>query len=86
MNDVYEVHSTITFPGSQVSDFAVNLRRTKTQQVTDKAIKHNGAYSMLESVGINSSYNSLDQVESQMDSNAIYYFEVQTWNLALQPA
>ena len=30
--------------------------------------------------------DSLDQVESQMDSNAIYYFEVQTWNLALQPA
>ena len=41
---------------------------------------------MLESVGINSSYNSLDQVESQMDSNAIYYFESQTWNLDLQPA
>ena len=30
--------------------------------------------------------DSLDQVESQMDSNAIYYFELQTWNLALQPA
>ena len=30
--------------------------------------------------------DSLDQVESQMDSNAIYYFEFQTWNLALQPA
>ena len=30
--------------------------------------------------------NSLDQVESQMDSNAIHYFEFQTWNLALQPA
>ena len=29
--------------------------------------------------------DSLDQVESQMDSNAIYYFEFQTWNLALQP-
>ena len=30
--------------------------------------------------------DSLDQVESQMDSNTIYYFEFQTWNLALQPA
>ena len=29
---------------------------------------------------------SLDQVESQIDSNAIYYFEFQNWNLALQPA
>ena len=29
---------------------------------------------------------SLDQVESQMDSNAIYYYEFQTWNLDLQPA
>ena len=29
--------------------------------------------------------DSLDQVESQMDSNAIYYFEFQTWNLDLQP-
>ena len=28
----------------------------------------------------------LDQVESQMDSNTIFYFEFQTWNLALQPA
>ena len=30
--------------------------------------------------------DSLDQVESQIDSNTIYYFEFQTWNLALQPA
>ena len=30
--------------------------------------------------------DSLDQVESQIDSNTIYYFELQTWNLALQPA
>ena len=30
--------------------------------------------------------DSLDQVESQIDSNSIYYFEFQTWNLALQPA
>ena len=29
--------------------------------------------------------DSLDQVESQMDSNTIYYFEFQTWNLDLQP-
>ena len=28
----------------------------------------------------------LDQVDSLMNSNAIYYFEFQTWNLALQPA
>ena len=28
----------------------------------------------------------LDQVESQMDSNAIYYFKSQTWNLVLQTA
>ena len=41
---------------------------------------------VLESVGINSSYDSLDQFDSQMDSNTIYYFEFQTWNLALQPA
>ena len=41
---------------------------------------------MLESFGVNSSYDSLDQVESQMDSNDIYYFEFQTWNLDLQPA
>ena len=27
-----------------------------------------------------------EQVESQIDSNTIYYFEFQTWNLALQPA
>ena len=27
--------------------------------------------------------DSLDQVESQMNSNAIYYFEFQTWNVAL---
>ena len=30
--------------------------------------------------------DSLDQVESQIDSNTIYYFEFQTWNLTLQPA
>ena len=30
--------------------------------------------------------DSLDQVKSQIDSNTIYYFEFQTWNLALQPA
>ena len=30
--------------------------------------------------------DSLDQVESQIYSNTIYYFEFQTWNLALQPA
>ena len=41
--------------------------------------------SVLESIGINSSYDSLDQVNSQMDSNTIYYFEFQTWNMALQP-
>ena len=41
---------------------------------------------MLEYVGINSSSDFLDQVESQMDSNDIYYFEFQIWNLALQPA
>ena len=42
--------------------------------------------SMLESVGINSSKDSLDQFQSQMDSNAIYYFEFQTWDQALHPA
>ena len=41
---------------------------------------------LLEYIGINSSYESLDQVELQMDSNNIYYFEFQTWNLDLQPA
>ena len=41
---------------------------------------------MLEYVGINSRYDPLDQAESQMESNNIYYFEFQTWNLALQPA
>ena len=30
----------------------------------------------MESVGINSSQDYLDQVESQMDSNAVYYFEL----------
>ena len=39
-----------------------------------------------ESVGIISIKDPLDWVESQMDSNAICYFEFQTWNLALQPA
>ena len=29
--------------------------------------------------------DSFDQFESQMDSNAIYYFKFQTWNMALQP-
>ena len=29
--------------------------------------------------------DSLDQVKSQMESNAIYYFEFQTWDLDLQP-
>ena len=41
---------------------------------------------MLESVGIKSSQDSLDEVESRMDSNAIYYFGLKTWNLDLQPA
>ena len=36
---------------------------------------------MQKHVGINYRYYSLDQVESQMDSNNIYYFEFQTWNL-----
>ena len=40
---------------------------------------------MLESVGINTIQDSLDWVESQMDSNTIYYFKFQTWNLDLQP-
>ena len=42
--------------------------------------------SMLESIGINSIWDSLDQVESQMDSNDIHYFEFQTWNQTFQPA
>ena len=41
---------------------------------------------MLEYDGINYSQDYLDQVESQMDSNNIYYSKFQTWNLALQPA
>ena len=44
---IYEVHSTIIFPGSWVSDFAGNSRRTKTQQGKDKASKHNGTYSTI---------------------------------------
>ena len=41
---------------------------------------------VLESVGIDSRQDSLDLVESKMDSNNIYYFIFQTLNLALQPA
>ena len=41
---------------------------------------------ILEPVGINSSQDYLDWVESQMDSNNIYYFKLQTWNLDLHPA
>ena len=39
---------------------------------------------MWESVGINSRQDSLDQVEPQMDLNAIYDFEFRTWNLVFQ--
>ena len=39
---------------------------------------------VLESVGINSSQDSLDWVDLQMDSNTIYYFRFQTLNLDLQ--
>ena len=41
---------------------------------------------ILESFGINSSQDSLDYFESQMESNNIHYFKFQTWNLALKPA
>ena len=41
---------------------------------------------ILEYVGIISSQDSLDVVESQMDSNTIYDFKFQTCNLELQPA
>ena len=42
--------------------------------------------SILEYVGIVSIQDSLDWFESQMDSNTIFYFELKTWNMALQPA
>ena len=41
---------------------------------------------MLEYFGINYSQDYFDQVESQMNSNTIYYFKLKTWNLALQLA
>ena len=41
--------------------------------------------SMLEYVGIISRKDSLDWVDSQMDSNTIYYFEFQNWNLDFHP-
>ena len=34
--DTYEVHSTINFPGSQVSDFAGNLRARKLNKEQTK--------------------------------------------------
>ena len=41
---------------------------------------------VLEYIGIISIQDSLHWVESQMDSNNIYYFEFQTWYLAWKPA
>ena len=40
---------------------------------------------VLESTGINSFQDILDRVESQMDSNTIYHFKFQTWNLSMKP-
>ena len=40
---------------------------------------------VLESVGIISSQDSLDLLQSQMELNTIYYFKFQTCNLSLQP-
>ena len=41
---------------------------------------------MLEYFGINSIHDFFDLVKSQMDSNTIYYFKFQTYNLASHPA
>ena len=38
---VYKVYSTIISPGSQVSDFAGNLRARKLNKGTDKTNEHN---------------------------------------------
>ena len=43
----YEVHSTIIFTSSRVSDFAGISRRTKNQQGTEKASKYYGTYSII---------------------------------------
>ena len=48
---VYEVHSTIIYPGSWFLYFTGKLGRTKTQQGTDKSSKHNVQYNSWVSTG-----------------------------------